>query len=76
MTEVIVEQPGYTGSVKNYDICKDSKVDAWEDEIENDELVDKYVGKATMESVEKKIYLGQIIQNNGKNDFKKISRTK
>ena len=21
---------------KNYDICKDSKVDAWEDEIEND----------------------------------------
>ena len=36
---------------KNYNIGKDSKVDAWEDVIENYDLVDKYVGKEAMGNV-------------------------
>ena len=53
---------------RNSDICKDGKVDAWEDVINNGELIDKYVGKEAMRNVEDKTYLGQIIQNNGKHD--------
>ena len=53
---------------RNSDICKDSKVDAWEDIVVKDELIDKYVGKEVMKRVEEKTYLGSIVQNNGKND--------
>ena len=28
---------------RNSEFCKDGKVDAWEDVIQNDELIDKYV---------------------------------
>ena len=53
---------------RNLDICINSKVDVWEDIINNDELIDKYIGKEVMKNVEEKTYLGHIIQSNGKND--------
>ena len=53
---------------RNLDICIDSKVDAWEDIIENDELVDKYIGKEVMNNVTEKTYLGHILQSNSKNE--------
>ena len=53
---------------RNLDLCIDSKVDVWEDILESDELIDKYIGKEVMKNVEEKTYLGQILQSNGKND--------
>ena len=53
---------------RNSDICKDSKVDAWEDIVEKDELIDKYVDKQVVKRVEEKTYLESIVQSNCKND--------
>ena len=63
-----MSENAYRKKNRNSDICKDGKVDAWEDVIKNGELSDKYVGKEAMRNVEDKTYLGQIIQNNGKHD--------
>ena len=54
---------------RNLDICINSKVDVWEDIIDNDELIDKYIGKEIMKFFEEKTYLGHIIQINGKNNM-------
>ena len=53
---------------RNSNICKNSKVDAWEDIVEKDELIDKYIGKEVMKRVEEKTYLKSIVHSNGKND--------
>ena len=58
---------------RNVDICVNGRVDAWKDKIikdnlGNDKLVDEYIGKEIIKSVEEKMYLGNIIQSNGKNE--------
>ena len=53
---------------RNLDLCMDCKLDVWEDMVEHDYLIDKYIGKEVMKNVEEKTYLGHIIQSNGKND--------
>ena len=54
-------------------ICTDFEVDIWKDHLVQKEngvkvLDDKHMGKEKMKAVLSKKYLGQIIQNNGRND--------
>ena len=62
----------HIGKKRNMDLCAEFEVDAWEEEIVTNEqgeheLVDTYVGKENMKTVSEKKYLGDIIQNYGKN---------
>ena len=57
----------------NTNICADFEVDVWQDKIMQKEdgskyLVDRYIGKKNMKTVQFKKYLGQIIQSDGRNE--------
>ena len=57
----------------NANICADFEVDVWQDKIMQKEegskyLVDRYIGKNNMKTVQFKKYLGQIIQSDGRNE--------
>ena len=63
----------HIGKKQNENICTAFEVDVWEDVIEsdlygNEELKDTYFGKEKMKEVSHKKYLGDIIQNDMKND--------
>ena len=58
---------------RNTYICSTGNIDVWRDviskeDLNHDILEDDYIGKEDMKHVEKKTYLGHIIQNNGRNE--------
>ena len=65
----------HIGKQHNRNVCSDLTVDAWKEEVIEQEngrkvIVDKFLGNKVMHEVNEKAYLGDIISNDGK--MKKI----
>ena len=62
----------HIGKKHNTDICSDTKVDAWKDQLIEGEdgqwtLEDEYLGEVKMKNFHGKKYLGDIISDDMKN---------
>ena len=70
----------HIGKKHNKDICSTCSVDAWKDEVFENNLGEKYLkdtyeGRKVMKDVKEKKYLGDIISNDGKNQKNITDRT-